>query len=383
MHVLVVMGTRPEAIKLWPVINALRGAGFETIVCDTGQHRDLLAQALPMLELTPEVRLDLMSPGSSLDVLASRMTTGVSAAIDDFVPDWVIVQGDTTTALAAARASRTRGVRLAHVEAGLRSFDPMAPWPEELNRCEITRLADLHFAPTPRAASNLRAAGVAPASIVVTGNTAIDALQAMTAKLDSSPALRDAALDELGAIPETKRIIVVTAHRRENILVGLVGLADGLVELAARGDVEILLPLHPNPATGSFASMLEGVQGITLRPPLSYPACLTLMQRAALLITDSGGLQEEAPSLGLPMLVTRKSTERPEAIECGAGRLVQMDLVARAAFDLLDDPLAYDAMAQIRHPFGDGQAASRIVDRLKHAVVDDQSEDNYVWPSFS
>ena len=365
MRILVVFGTRPEAIKLWPVLAALSRAGVRPVVCVTGQHRDLLAQTLPLLGIVPDFDLRLMDAAASPAALADLMAERVAWVIAKVRPDWVVVQGDTTSALAASLAAAVGGVPLAHVEAGLRTFDRSAPWPEEGNRCEIGRLADLHFAPTSRAATNLQAEGVAEDAIVVTGNTAIDALHAMLGRLDAEPDLLRSSLAEAD-VGVGKRIIVLTGHRRENFGDGFRHVAAAARRIALRGDVDVVMPVHPNPSLGDFVELLRDVPGVRLLPPLSYSACVALLRRAFLIITDSGGLQEEAPALGIPLLVTRASTERPEAIDCGAARLVgtNADAIADAANALLDDPAAYAAMARIRSPFGDGRAAGRIVGRL-------------------
>ncbi len=371
MRVLVVLGTRPEAIKLAPVLRALDAADIDSAVCSTGQHRELLDQALQWLDIRPDFELDLMDAGPSLDRLAAAVTERVGWVIDVVRPDWVIVQGDTTSAYAAAVAARGCRVRLAHVEAGLRTGDLSAPWPEEGNRRAITRLADLHFPPTPLAAENLRAEGVIEGISAVTGNTAVDALLAMMARLDAEPSLRAAAEREIASVTTEKRLIFVTGHRRENHGSGLHRVASALRRIAARGDVEVVLPLHPNPALREFADLLTGQPSIRLLPPLSYPACLLLMRRSTLIITDSGGIQEEAPALGAPVLVTRASTERPEALDAGAALLVGTDetTIVAVVSRLLDNRSAYDAMAQVRMPFGDGHAAKHIVKRLRLEAV--------------
>lgn len=366
MGILVVAGTRPEAIKLAPVVEAFRTVGLATRVCATGQHRDLLGQAFGSFGIVSDIHMDLSDSRGDLDSCSDAISERVGWAIDSHPPDWVVVQGDTTSALAAARAASERGVPIAHVEAGLRTFDLTAPWPEERNRCAITRLASLHFAPTPRAVANLLDEGIDPTRIAMTGNTVVDALAAMRQRLAADPVLRANARHEVGALPRGKQLIFLTAHRRESHGAGLAQVARAIRRLAARQDVEIVLPVHPNPAVASFKAMLDLVAGVRLVSPLSYPACVILMERSALIITDSGGLQEEAPSLGIPLLITRGQTERPEAIEAGAAILVgtDADRIEAEASRLLDSPVDHAAMAQVRMPFGDGKAAIRIAERI-------------------
>ena len=373
MRILTILGTRPEAIKLAPVIRALgQHPAIDHTLCVTGQHREMLDQVLALFGITPDHDLDLMTAGQDLNHLAAAVLSGVGNIIARSRPDWVIVQGDTTTALAAALAAFHHNVKVAHVEAGLRTGDLRSPWPEEMNRRLISRIATLHFAPTPHAAANLKAEGIAEDAILMTGNTGVDALHHITAELDRSPD-RQAALDnDFAFLDRARRLVLVTGHRRENFDAGLGRMCDALRRVADRGDVDILYPVHPNPRVREIAhAALAGHPFIHLIEPPDYLAFVYLMRRCHLIVTDSGGVQEEAPALGKPVLIARDTTERPEAIAAGAARLVGAETgsLAAAIHELLNDPAAYQRMAQARDLFGDGQAASRITGRLAHAAA--------------
>lgn len=365
--ILVVVGTRPEAIKLAPVIQALSAQGWANVrVCLTGQHRELLAQGVSAFDLPVHRDLALMSDNQSLPELTARILSGLSAVIAEEAPSWIIVQGDTTTALAAALAAHQNRVPIAHVEAGLRSGDTREPWPEETNRRLIAGLATLHFAPTEGARRNLIVEGVPDSAIEVTGNTVIDALQLAMHRLDARPSLGDPA-DALAARAEGRRLALLTVHRRENLDSRLPEIARAVAILSRRGDCTILFPAHPNPrlsalveAPGSDPARLHVVS------PLDYLPFVALMRRADLILTDSGGIQEEASALGKPVLVLRNRTERPEAIEGGNTRLVgtRSEDIVHEAGRLLDDEAALSAMARQHRAFGDGQAAARIVQGL-------------------
>jgi UDP-N-acetylglucosamine 2-epimerase len=371
MRILTVFGTRPEAIKMAPVVRALAAApGVRSLVCVTAQHRQMLDQVLDLFSIHPDYDLDLMRAGQGL----TYVTTGVLERFGEVLraerPDRILVQGDTTTAMAAALAAFYEKIPVGHVEAGLRTGNVFSPWPEEMNRRIATLIADLHFAPTGESRDNLLREGVDPARIVVTGNTVIDALFDAVAILDADPA-RVAALDAaLPALDPAKRLILVTGHRRENFDGGLERVAQGLLRLARRGDVEIVYPVHLNPNVQLAANaVLGGHPSVHLIPPLDYLPFVNLMRRAALIVTDSGGVQEEAPSLGKPVLVTRDTTERPEAVSAGTVLLVGTDpdhLVAQAN-RLLDDPAAYAAMSFAHNPYGDGHAAARILEAVLRA----------------
>jgi UDP-N-acetylglucosamine 2-epimerase (non-hydrolysing) len=369
--VLVIFGTRPEAIKLFPVIRALEArGGIRVRSCVTGQHRGLLDQVLAVAGLVPDVDLDLMEPGQSLDRLTARLLTGIGQAIDRERPDRVLVQGDTATAMAGALAAYYRKLPVSHVEAGLRSGNIHHPWPEEVNRRVIATIADQHFAPTQTAAAALRREGVSPATVHVTGNTVIDALLATRARIDAEPGLADE-LDEIVARFVGKRIILVTTHRRENFGDGMAGIARAIARLADRADTAILFPMHPNPEVWSTMDRrLSERRNIARIAPLDYPQFIRALTLCDIVLTDSGGVQEEAPAFGKPVLVMRETTERPEGVAAGTAQLVgtDPDRIVEAASLLLDDAAAYAAMARAHNPFGDGRAAARIADLVGAAL---------------
>jgi len=368
MRILTVFGTRPEAIKMAPVLRRLADApGIDSRVCVTAQHRQMLDQVLELFGIVPDWDLDLMRAGQGLTYITTAVLEGLSPILRDWRPDRILVQGDTTTTMVASLAAFYEKVPVGHVEAGLRTGNVFSPWPEEMNRRLTSVIADLHFAPTERSKQNLLREGVDLAHITVTGNTVIDALFDTVAILDADPA-RTAALE--AALPRTtpgKRVILVTGHRRENFDGGIERVARALLRLAGRGDVEIVFPVHLNPNVQDVVhAVLGGRKSIHLIKPLDYLPFVHMMRKADLIITDSGGVQEEAPSLGTPVLVTRDTTERPEAVEAGTVELVGTDadlLVARAS-RLLDDEAAYAAMAHAHNPYGDGRAAGRILEVL-------------------
>ncbi len=364
-RIVVTFGTRPEAIKMFPVVFALRAAGrFDVKVVVTAQHRELLDSVLALASLSPELDLDLMQPDQSLDALATRILTRFGAALDALRPDRVLVHGDTLTTMMASLACYFRRIPVGHVEAGLRSGDIYSPWPEEVNRKVTGVVADLHFAPTETAASALRAENVAADAIHVTGNTVIDALHYAQARITADPSLAPtiATLRERFA---GKRIIAVTAHRRENFGKGMAQIAEALQELARRDDIAIIYPLRPNPNVGGvMRQALCGYDNIALIEPLDYLDFVAMMAASDIVLTDSGGIQEEAPSLGKPVLVMRDTTERPEGVAAGTARLVGTDarVIAEQATRLLDDRSAYLAMSRAHNPYGNGQAARRIAE---------------------
>ena len=361
--VLIVFGTRPEAIKLFPVVAALAatpGIAVRTLV--TAQHRGLLDQVLAIAGLTPDVDLDLMEPGQSLDRLTARLLTGIGETLDAERPDRVIVQGDTATAMAGALAAYYRRIPVAHVEAGLRSGDIYAPWPEEVNRRIVAPIADQHFAPTDTAAEALRRENIDPATIHVTGNTVIDALHATTARIDANPALARG-LDDIAARFAGKRIVLVTTHRRENFGGGMESIARAIARIADRDDVAVLFPMHPNPnVTSVMETVLGDCANAARIDPLDYPHFIRALTLANIVLTDSGGVQEEAPALGKPVLVMRETTERPEGVTAGTAKLIgsDEDRIVSEIFTLLDDKQAWSAMARAHNPFGDGHASTRI-----------------------
>jgi UDP-N-acetylglucosamine 2-epimerase (non-hydrolysing) len=356
MKALFVFGTRPEAIKLAPVVRCLRNdPGFETRVVVTAQHREMLDQVLAAFSIRPDHDLNVMQPGQTLAQSASRILAALEPVLDSERPDCVIVQGDTTTTFCGALAAFYKGIPVAHVEAGMRTGDLRQPFPEEMNRVLTSRLTALHFAATESGAENLRCEGVDPNTIFVTGNTGIDAVLAVR---DSLPAFQESS---------GKKTILITAHRRESFGEGFVSICRALRRLAQREDVEIVYPVHPNPNVQAAVNQyLRDVPNIQLIQPLEYAAFVDAMRRAHILLTDSGGVQEEGPSLGKPVLVMRDKTERPEAVKAGSARLVGTDentIVAETA-RLLDDPEEYAKRSQIHNPYGDGQASARIRDLL-------------------
>lgn len=374
--VLVIFGTRPEAIKMFPVVHALQADGqadgrFRVVTCVSAQHRGMLDQVLAIAGIAPDHDLDLMRPDQTLDGLTAALLTGLGRVMDAERPDWVVVQGDTATAMAGALAAYYRKIRVAHVEAGLRSHNIYHPWPEEVNRKIIGTIAALHFAPTETSAAALRAENVDPATIHVTGNTVIDALQWVTARIAAEPALAGG-LSEIEQRFAGKRIIGVTSHRRENFGGGLEAIAQAIRTIAERrDDVALVFPVHPNPNVRAVMDgALGGLANVALIEPLDYPHFARLLALAEIMLTDSGGVQEEAPALGKPVLVMRETTERPEGVVAGTARLVGTDSsrIVSEIFSLLDDKAAYEAMARAHNPFGDGQSSRRIVEALVQEV---------------
>lgn len=361
--ILVIFGTRPEAIKLFPVVHALQLRGDVTVrVCVTGQHRQMLDQVLDIGEISPDHDLDVMAPDQSLDALTTRLLLGIGEVMDRERPSRVIVQGDTATAMAGALAAYYRKVPVSHVEAGLRSYDIYQPWPEEVNRKIIGTIADQHFAPTEVSAAALRAEAVPAGRIFVTGNSVIDALHWVLAKIEAQPALA-AGLSELEQRFADKRIVGVTTHRRENFGDGMESIAAALQDIAAREDVAIIFPVHLNPNVRKVMdSRLGNHPRIAMIEPLDYPHFARLLSICHIMLSDSGGVQEEAPALGKPVLVMRDTTERPEGVEAGTAKLVGTDRqrIVSEIFTLLDDEAAYAAMARAHNPFGDGASAGRI-----------------------
>ncbi len=375
-RILFVFGTRPEAIKLCPLVRQLRShrGQFDVKVCVTAQHREMLDQVLETFSVAPDYDLNLMQPGQTLATLTANILAGLEPVLARERPDVVIVQGDTTTTLAGALAAFYQGIAVAHVEAGLRTGDMGQPFPEEMNRVVTTRLAALHFAPTARAAEALAAEGVPRRRITVTGNTGIDAVLYVRDALKSGslPAPSWPWLDT------GRRLVLVTSHRRENFGEGFRSAMRALARLASRDDVQIVYPVHRNPnVSGPAREMLEGVPNVVLLDPLSYVPFVDLMRRSHLIITDSGGVQEEAPSLGKPVLVLREKTERPEAVEVGTVRLVGTSESATLteATRLLDDPGEYLAMTRVHNPYGDGHACEAIARVLEAAGPQRHSAD--------
>ena len=361
-RILVVFGTRPEAIKLFPLIQALRRTDADVRVCVTGQHREMLDQVLEIARIIPDHDLDLMLPNQSLDMLTSRLLTELGKVMDADRPDRVIVQGDTATAMVGALTAYYRKIPVAHVEAGLRSGNIYHPWPEEVNRKVVGAIADLHFAPTDTARDALIAENVPAERIHVTGNTVIDALIETRARVDSDAGLA-AAIAPVADRFAGKRIVAVTTHRRENFGEGLKSVAHAVRRIAQRPDVAIIFPVHPNPnVRAPMADVLGGIDNVAMIDPLDYPNFVRLLSLCHFVMTDSGGVQEEAPALAKPVLVMRETTERPEGVVAGTAKLVGNDeeVIVTEASRLLDDSASYEAMARAHNPFGDGKSSERI-----------------------
>ncbi|MBK8075690.1 MAG: UDP-N-acetylglucosamine 2-epimerase (non-hydrolyzing) [Kineosporiaceae bacterium] len=365
-RILVVYGTRPEAVKMAPLVHALQhSADFEPIVAVTGQHRAMLDQVNEVFGITPDIDLDIHSPGQTLTEITARTLAGITPVIEQVAPDAVAVQGDTTTTYAVALAAFYAQVPVVHLEAGLRTHDLTSPFPEELNRRQTTMLSDLHLAPTAAARANLVAEDVSPDAVVVTGNTVIDALHQTLA---SVPAYGDDELER--RLAGDARVLLVTAHRRESWGEPMQRIGRALARLARRyPDLLVVFPAHRNPLVReAILPHLDGLANVVITEPLPYGGFCRLLQRASIVLTDSGGVQEEAPGLGKPVLVLRETTERPEAVHAGTVRLIgtDEDAVVDAVCTLHDDPAAYASMAHATNPYGDGQAARRSVEALAH-----------------
>ncbi|MBK3518005.1 non-hydrolyzing UDP-N-acetylglucosamine 2-epimerase [Carboxylicivirga marina] len=366
--VLIVFGTRPEAIKMAPVVKEFKKKckEFETKVCVTAQHREMLDQVLSFFDIKPDYDLDLMKPNQNLYSLTGDIINGMKPVLDEFNPDVVLVHGDTTTSSAAALAAFYSGAKVGHVEAGLRTYNKLAPFPEELNRQLTGRIADYHFAPTTKSQNNLLSENTDANSIVVTGNTVIDALFESVEIVNKVEGNED--IDKLKQlINPDKKLVVVTGHRRENHGQGFLNICDALNKLAQRDDVQVIYPVHLNPNVQKpVYSILGDNANIHLIAPLPYEAFIWLMDKAYLIVTDSGGVQEEAPSLGKPVLVMRDTTERPEAVEAGTVILVGTDKnkIVNEATDLIVNEERYCQMSELHNPYGDGKASQRIVEFL-------------------
>ncbi|SMO88035.1 UDP-N-Acetylglucosamine 2-epimerase [Saccharicrinis carchari] len=366
--VLIVFGTRPEAIKMAPVVREFNknSSHFNTRVCVTAQHREMLDQVLDFFKIKPDYDLDLMKPNQNLHSLTGDIINGLKPVLEDFKPDYVLVHGDTTTSTAAALAAFYSGAKVGHVEAGLRTYNKLAPFPEELNRQITGKIADYHFSPTTMSKSNLLSEKTPEDAIVVTGNTVIDALLESVDIVNRIQDNED--INKLKEIIDAdKKLVVVTGHRRENHGQGFLDICDALNRIAQRDDVQVIYPVHLNPNVQKpVYSILGDNTNIHLIAPLPYEAFIWLMDKAYLIITDSGGVQEEAPSLGKPVLVMRDTTERPEAVEAGTVILVgtDKDKILHEATDLLDNQNRYNKMTMLHNPYGDGKASERIVDYL-------------------
>ncbi|MBB6331489.1 UDP-N-acetylglucosamine 2-epimerase (non-hydrolyzing) [Chryseobacterium sediminis] len=362
--ILIIFGTRPEAIKMAPLYKAFKESEFETKVCITAQHREMLDQVLHFFSIQPEYDLNLMVPNQNLYSLTANIIERLKPVMEDFQPDYVFVHGDTTTTLAASIAGFYSNAKVCHVEAGLRTHNIYSPFPEEMNRQVTSRLAEYHFAPTLESEKNLLSENIIKENILVTGNTVIDALLYSADKVETIE--NDEISNLKKAIDETKKIILVTGHRRENHGEGFVRICNAIKEIALQNeDVQIIYPVHLNPnVQDPVHKILSGVSNIKLISPLAYPSFVWLMKKSYIIITDSGGVQEEAPSLGKPVLVMRETTERPEAVKEGTVILVgtDKDKIVKECNTLLKDQNVYKKMSEIHNPYGDGNASKRIVD---------------------
>jgi UDP-N-acetylglucosamine 2-epimerase (non-hydrolysing) len=363
-----VFGTRPEAIKMAPVVKGLENAeGINSRVCVTAQHREMLDQVLDLFEIVPDYDLNLMKPGQSLQDITSNVLLGLKPVLEEFKPDLVLVHGDTTTTLAASLAAYYAQVAVGHVEAGLRTGNIYSPWPEEINRKVAGAVAELHFAPTERASQNLLNENVAKDKIFVTGNTVIDALQQVSCRLADDSEL-SSKMERILPLPNDKRIILVTGHRRESFGGGFERICEAISRLAERDDVHIVYPVHLNPNVKEpVERLLSAFDNVELLKPQDYLPFVYLMSKADIILTDSGGVQEEAPSLSKPVLVMRDTTERPEAVDAGTVKLVgtDTDKIVSEVCTLLDDKEAYAAMGYAHNPYGDGRATGRIIEAIR------------------
>lgn len=364
---LIIFGTRPEAIKMAPLVKQFqKEEKFETKVCVTAQHREMLDQVLDFFDIKPDYDLDLMKPNQNLFSLTADIILGLKPILEDFKPDYVYVHGDTTTTMAASIAAFYAGSKVCHVEAGLRTHNKLSPFPEEINRQVAGRIADLHFSPTRQSKNNLLLENVSENCIMVTGNTVIDALLESSSRVDI---IQNNEIEKLKTIVDTsKKLILVTGHRRENHGQGFIDICEAIKEIATtNSDVQIIYPVHLNPnVKGPVHNILGDIKSINLIDPLAYPAFVWLMNQSYLIVTDSGGVQEEAPSLGKPVLVLRDTTERPEAVDAGTVILVGTDKekIVNQCNDLLKNSDRYQKMSSIHNPYGDGKACQRIVEHI-------------------
>lgn len=369
LKVLTVFGTRPEAIKMAPVVRALSADNeIEVKVCVTAQHRQMLDQVLELFDIKPDFDLNLMKPGQDLTDITSNVLLGLRNVLRQWCPDWVLVHGDTSTTLASSLAAYYEKISVGHVEAGLRTGNIYSPWPEEMNRRVTGAIANVHFSPTEQAKKNLIQEGVQESSIHVTGNTVIDALFVVVERLRNDAALNSRMQQQFSFLNADKRLILVTGHRRENFGGGFESICTALNQIALRDDVQVVFPVHLNPNVQEPVRRILGANPrVHLIEPLDYLPFVYLMDRSYLLLTDSGGIQEEAPSLGKPVLVMRDTTERPEAVLAGTVKLVgtDEDKITSEVFQLLDNPIVYSKMSKAHNPYGDGLAAQRIVKLLK------------------
>lgn len=372
--ILLVFGTRPEAIKMAPLVKALQkdSVHFETKVCVTAQHRQMLDQVLEVFEITPEYDLNIMAPNQDLYDITSKVLLGLRDVLKEFQPDVVLVHGDTTTSMAASLAAFYQQIPVGHVEAGLRTYDMLSPWPEEMNRQVTDRICTYYFAPTEKSRQNLLHENIEDEKISVTGNTVIDALLMAVDIIAHKPGVKEQLHEELrtkGYTVGSRPYILVTGHRRENFGEGFLHICRAIKEIASsHPDMDIVYPVHLNPNVQKpVYELLSGLENVYLISPLDYLPFIYAMQHSVLLLTDSGGVQEEAPSLGKPVLVMRNTTERPEAVEAGTVKLVgtDADAIVKNVTELLRDKEVYQQMSETHNPYGDGQACERIIERLR------------------
>lgn len=373
IKILSIFGTRPEAIKMAPVVENLKGDNrFESKVCVTAQHREMLDQVLQLFNITPDYDLNIMKSGQDLTDITSSILLGLRSVLQEFKPDYVLVHGDTATTLSATLASYYQQIKVGHVEAGLRTNDIYSPWPEEGNRKLTGALANLHFAPTSTSADNLRRENVPQERIIITGNTVIDALLMVKDKLAQDPVLAGELKAKFDFIDDDRKIVLITGHRRESFGGGFERICNAVLKLAKTfPDVDFVYPVHLNPnVRGVVNSVLRGQDNIYLIEPLDYLPFVFLMNASSIILTDSGGIQEEAPSLGKPVLVMRDTTERPEAVDAGTVKLVGTDekRIFDAVAELLTNKSEYEAMSFAHNPYGDGKASSRIADAIAHSL---------------
>lgn len=374
-RVLLVFGTRPEAIKMAPLALKLQefSQDFETKVCVTGQHRQMLDQVLELFNLKPDFDLNLMKPGQTLSDVTSGVLKGLEQVFTEWTPDLILVHGDTATTFAASLAAYYHKIKIGHVEAGLRTGDLYSPWPEEANRQLTGVLTNYHFAPTQSSYQNLMKENVDPATVVITGNTVIDALLQVKTKVEQDQQLIQKFEQEFSFLDKDKKLILVTGHRRENFGQGFLNICTALVNLAQKyPDIQIVYPVHLNPNVQQPVNeLLANINNVSLIAPQDYLPFVYLMNRSYLILTDSGGIQEEAPSLGKPVLVMRDTTERPEAVYAGTVRLVGTDIITleTAVSELLENPEVYASMAEAHNPYGNGTACQQIIDFLKRNFV--------------
>ena len=376
--ILLVFGTRPEAIKMAPLVKAFENEPtIESKVCVTAQHREMLDQVLEMFNITPDYDLNLMRPGQDLYDITANVLLGMKSVLEDFKPDFILVHGDTTTTSSASLAAFYQKIKVGHVEAGLRTGDIYSPWPEEANRQITGVLANYHFAPTTTSQNNLLKENKDSKNIIVTGNTVIDALFLALDQIENNSGLKDKIIDSINSqyeLKDNKKIILVTGHRRENFGDGFINICEALKTIATKNpDIDIVYPVHLNPNVQKpVKEILSNTPNVYLINPLQYESFIYMMNKSYFIITDSGGVQEEAPSLGKPVLVMRDTTERPEAVEAGTVKLVgtNKEAIIQEAQKLLDDEKEYNKMSKAHNPYGDGKACERIVEFIKEVKYD-------------